>query len=147
MKVFSMSQRIYYKDLEPDAELIIKKGNMNSFYNEMVSSVAYFANPNLKWEKTRSTNIGLESSFLDNRLQLEMEYYHKKTVDAFMNKTISDINGYTSYVVNSGTITNSGFNFTVTATPIKLKNFYWIFVLLTLNLAQNIILWQIKIVR
>lgn len=25
MKVFSMSQRIYYKDLEPDAELIIKK--------------------------------------------------------------------------------------------------------------------------
>lgn len=108
-------------------ELIIKKGNMNSFYNEMVSSVAYFANPNLKWEKTRSTNIGLESSFLDNRLQLEMEYYHKKTVDAFMNKTISDINGYTSYVVNSGTITNSGFNFTVTATPIKLKNFYWIF--------------------
>ena len=108
-------------------ELIIKKGNMNSFYNEMTSTVAYFANPDLKWEKTRSTNIGLESSFFDNRLQLEMEYYHKKTVDAFMNKTISDINGYTSYVVNSGTITNSGFNFTVTATPIKWKDFYWIF--------------------
>lgn len=108
-------------------ELIIKKGNMNSFYNELTSSVAYFANPDLKWEKTRSVNVGLESSFFDNRLQFEMEYYYKKTSDAFMNKTISDVNGYTSYIVNSGTLTNSGFNFTLTATPIKWKDFYWIF--------------------
>lgn len=109
------------------SELIIKKGGMNSFYNELVSKVAYFANPDLKWEKTHSFNIGLESSFFDNRLQFETEYYYKKTTDAFLSKTISDINGYTSYVVNSGTITNSGFNFTLTATPIKMKNFYWIF--------------------
>ncbi len=108
-------------------ELIIKKGGMNSFYNEMTSSVAYFANPNLKWEKTHSVNVGLESSFLNNRLQLEVEYYHKKTTDAFMSKTIADINGYTSYVVNSGNIINSGYNFTLTATPVKLKDFYWIF--------------------
>lgn len=108
-------------------ELIIKKGNMNSFYNEFTSNVAYFANPNLKWEKTHSYNVGLESSFFDSRLQFEMEYYYKKTKDAFMNKTISDINGFTSYVVNSGDIMNQGFNFTLTATPIKTKNFYWIF--------------------
>lgn len=108
-------------------ELIIKKGGMNSFYNEMTSSVAYFANPDLKWEKTHSMNVGLESSFLNNRLQLEVEYYHKKTTDAFMSKTISDINGYTAYVVNSGNIINSGYNFTLTATPVKLKDFYWIF--------------------
>ena len=108
-------------------ELIIKKGGMNSFYNEMTSNVAYFANPNLKWEKTHSTNVGMEASFLDNRLQLELEYYHKKTTDAFMSKTIADINGYTSYVVNSGNIINSGYNFTLTATPVKLKDFYWIF--------------------
>lgn len=108
-------------------ELIIKKGNMNSFYDEFTSSAAYFANPDLKWEKTHSTNVGLEGSFLHSRLQVEMEYYYKKTTDAFMNKTISDVNGYTSYVVNSGNIVNKGFNFTVTATPVKLKDFYWIF--------------------
>ena len=108
-------------------ELVIKKGGMNSFYNEMTSEVAYFANPDLKWEKTHSFNIGTEASFFDNRLQFEAEYYYKNTTDAFLSKTISDINGYTSYIVNSGTITNSGFNFTLTATPIKLKNFYWIF--------------------
>ena len=66
-------------------------------------------------------------SFLNNRLQVETEYFHKKTTDAFLSKKIADINGFESYVVNSGTITNSGFNFTVTATPVKLKDFYWIF--------------------
>ena len=109
------------------SELVIRKGNMNAYYNEMTSSAAYFANPDLKWEKTHSSNVGLEASFLNNRLQFEAEYFYKKTTDAFLSKKIADINGFESYVVNSGTITNSGFNFTVTATPIKLKHFYWIF--------------------
>lgn len=109
------------------SELIIKKGQMDAYYNEMTSEVAAFANPDLDWEKTHSTNLGLEAGFFDGRLMFEAEYYYKKTTDAFMNKTISDINGYTSYVVNGGTVTNSGFNFTLTATPIKQKDFYWIF--------------------
>jgi len=108
------------------SELVIKKGSMDAYYGEMVSTAAYFANPDLEWEKTHSTNIGLDVALFDNRLQLETEFFHKRTTDAFMSKTISDINGYTSYVVNSGTITNYGFNFSVTATPVKLKNFYWI---------------------
>lgn len=109
------------------SKVIIKKGQMDSYYNEMTSTISSFANPDLDWEKTHSTNIGIEASFLDNRINLEAEYYYKKTTDAFMNKNISDVNGYTSYVINGGTITNSGFNFTLTATPIKLRNFYWIF--------------------
>ncbi len=109
------------------SELVIKKGNMNAYYGEMTSEAAYFANPDLKWEKTHSTNIGLEASLLDNRLQFEAEYFHKKTIDAFLSKKIADINGFDSYIVNSGTITNKGYNFTLTATPIKLKHFYWIF--------------------
>ncbi len=109
------------------SELVIKKGNMNAYYNEMTSTAAYFANPDLKWEKTHSTNVGLELSFLNNRLQLEAEYFYKKTTDAFLSKKIADINGFDSYIVNSGTITNKGFNFTITATPIKLRHFYWIF--------------------
>lgn len=109
------------------SELVIRKGNMDAYYNEMTSTAAYFANPDLKWEKTHSTNVGLELSVLNNRLQLEAEYFYKKTTDAFLSKKIADINGFESYIVNSGTITNSGFNFTITATPVKLRNFYWIF--------------------
>ena len=43
-----------------------------------------------------------------------------------MSKTISDVNGYTSYIVNSGTVINKGYNITLSATPIKLHHFYWI---------------------
>ncbi len=108
------------------SKLIIKKGQMNAYYKEMTSTVSNFANPDLDWEKTHSFNVGFEASVLDNRLQVETEYFYKKTTDAFMNKTISDVNGYSSYVVNGGTVTNSGYNFTLTATPVKLKDFYWI---------------------
>lgn len=107
-------------------QLVIRKGNLDAYYNEMTSTASALANPDLKWEKTRSVNLALESSLFNNRLQLEVEYFHKRTTDAFLSKTISDVNGFESYVVNSGTITNSGFNVSVTATPVKLKDFYWI---------------------
>ena len=108
-------------------DLIIRKGSMDAFYGEMVSTAAYFANPDLRWEKTRSANIGMEASVLDNRIQVEAEFYYKKTNDAFLSKVISDVNGFDSYVINSGTITNKGYNFTLTAIPVKQKDFYWIF--------------------
>ncbi len=107
-------------------KLVIKRGAVNTYYNELTSSVSSFANPDLRWEKTHSTNIGLESSFFHGRLQLGIEGYYKKTTDAFLDKTIADINGYNSYVVNSGTIINKGYNITFSATPVKLRNFYWI---------------------
>ena len=101
----------------------------------MTSTVANFANPDLKWEKTHSFNTGLEMAFLHNRLMMEVEYYHKLTVDAFMNKTISDVNGFTSYVVNSGKILNKGYNFSITATPVQTKN--WSIKSATTSTAQH----------
>lgn len=106
-------------------ELVLKKGAMNAYYGETQSVAHRFANPDLKWEKTRTVNFGLESSFLKGRLMVGMEYYCKKTVDAFMNKTISDVNGFTSYEVNSGIMENKGYNVNLTTTPVKLTNFYW----------------------
>ena len=106
--------------------MVIKKGTMDAYYREMVTTAAYFANPDLKWEKTHSANVGIESSFFAGRLQLGVELYHKRTTDAFMSKTISDVNGYTSYIVNSGTVINKGYNLNLSATPVKVRNFYWI---------------------
>lgn len=106
--------------------LTITKGALDTHYGEMISTVAGYANPDLKWEQTHSFNTGLEMAFLHNRLMMEVEYYHKMTVDAFMNKTISDINGFTSYVVNSGKILNKGYNISLTATPIQTKNWNWL---------------------
>ncbi|WP_321479478.1 SusC/RagA family TonB-linked outer membrane protein [uncultured Bacteroides sp.] len=107
--------------------MILQKGALDAYYNELVSTVSSFANPDLKWEKTHSYNTGIETSLLKNRLMFSIEYYYKKTTDAFMNKPISDINGYSSYIVNSGNLINQGYNISFTATPIRNKDFNWIF--------------------
>lgn len=106
--------------------MIIKKGSLNPTFKEFQSTVTSFSNPDLKWEKTRSFNVGVESAFFNNRVQIGAEYYFKRTEDAFMDKTISDINGYTKYTINSGTITNQGYNVTWSFTPVKVRDFYWI---------------------
>ncbi len=105
--------------------LTIRKGTMSSYYNEYTSTVEQRPNPNLKWEKTSSYNIGLDMSFFDRRLQMEISAYYKKTRDAFMNKNVSSVNGVTSYVINGGDVTNKGYSFDITATPIRTKNFRW----------------------
>lgn len=108
-------------------ELVIRKGSMSDYYGEMYSTVSSFANPDLQWEKTRSTNVGVEASLWGGRLMLGFEYYYKKTTDAFMDKPISDVNGFDSYVVNSGTVVNRGYNVNITATPVRIKDFNWLF--------------------
>ncbi len=108
------------------SEMTLSKGTVNTYYNELYSTVSAFANPYLKWEKTHSLNVGLEASLFNNRFMLLCEYYAKRTTNAFMNKNISDINGYTSYVVNSGSISNNGYNVSFTAVPISNSNINWI---------------------
>lgn len=106
--------------------MIIRKGSLNPVFKEFESTVSSFSNPNLRWEKTHSFNLGLETSFFNNRIQLGAEYYYKRTTDAFLDKTISDVNGYDSYTINSGTIVNKGYNITWSFTPVKKRDFYWI---------------------
>lgn len=105
--------------------MIIQKNPMNDFYGEFTASVSRNPNPNLKWERTNSYNLGLEMSVLNNRLQFEGSLYFKRTKDAFMSKGISTVNGYSSYIVNGGNISNDGFSVGITARPIMTKDWQW----------------------
>lgn len=105
--------------------LTLTRGSYSAYYNEPLSIVNQFANPNLNWEKTHSKNLGLDAVFFGGRFMVASEYYHKRTVDAFMKKAIADINGYDSYTVNSGEIVNKGYNINFTAVPIRHDHFRW----------------------
>lgn len=105
--------------------MIIKKGALDAYYGEFTSTVSRNPNPNLKWEKTTSVNLGFDLAFLNNRLELEGDFYFKRTKDAFMTKTISTINGYQSYVVNGGNISNDGFSVSITGRPIQTRDWQW----------------------
>ena len=106
-------------------EMTIKKGAMNTYYNSYYSTVNSYPNPSLKWETTKSYNIGLDMSLFDNRLEMETSCYYKKTQNAFMTKKISSINGIESYVINGGDVTNKGYSVDVTCTPIRNRDFRW----------------------
>lgn len=104
------------------SQMIIQKGSTANRYNEYTSSVVSFANPDLKWEKTASTNVTLDFSLLNNKINGSVSYYYKKTKDAFMTKTVSEINGVTEYVINSGILENQGVELSFNFTPINQAN-------------------------
>jgi len=69
-------------------------------------------NPNVKWETTSQTDIGLELSVLQSRLTFEMDYYVKKTSDMLLQLPAPLSAGYpTTSFTNAGGVKNSGFEF------------------------------------
>lgn len=103
-------------------ELIIKQGSLDPITQEYYSTIAYYPNPNLKWEKNGETNISLDFAVLKNKISGTVTYFYKKTKNAFLNKNVADINGVTSYTVNSGTIENRGIEVAFSFTPISSLN-------------------------
>lgn len=107
--------------------LIIKQGTVDPMYNENVSTIARYPNPNLKWEQTRSYDLGLEMSFLNSRLRIEGSLYFKRTEDCFTNVKVSSVNGVYNYTMNGGDLKNDGYSISLSATPVKTENFQWLF--------------------
>ena len=99
--------------------LIVQRKGTHWAFNELYSSIKYYPNPHLKWEKTSTYNIELEYSLFNNKLVGNFSYYYRHTTDAFMSKTVSRINGVSSYTVNQGTLNNQGFEFDINYTPIE----------------------------
>ena len=91
-------------------------------------------NPNLKWETTGQFNVGIDFGWLDNRLQLTVEYYYKRTRDLLQNVTIPSSSGFGNQLVNSGNVTNQGVEVTLSFDAIKRRAFKWNF---SANFALN----------
>lgn len=83
------------------------------------------ANPDLKWETTDQADAGLDIGFLNNRISLTFDYYYKRTRDLLQNVTIPSSSGFSQMMVNSGYVTNQGFEFTFGAEVIDSKDWKW----------------------
>ena len=83
------------------------------------------ANSELKPETTQSIEVGTELAFLDNRVGLDLTYYNEETRDQIMPVQLSRGTGYTSRLVNAGTVRNDGFEALIRATPVRRDGFAW----------------------
>ena len=92
-------------------------------------TVAYYilnkANPELKWEKTASYNVGISSGFFKGRLNVTFDAYYKKTTDLLLQVPVEGVTGYDTSLRNIGAVTNKGVELEVGAILIDRKDLKW----------------------
>jgi TonB-linked SusC/RagA family outer membrane protein len=82
-------------------------------------------NPNLVNELTTEFEVGFLVKLLGNRLSIDAAYYDRTTENQIFNVPVSAATGYTSRLLNAGTMKNSGLELQINGTPIKTDNFRW----------------------
>lgn len=83
------------------------------------------ANGNLRPERTKSNEYGIEATLFKGRAGFDVSYYEAKTFDQIFAVSVSTATGYNSKFLNSGTVQNRGWEATVYVTPVKTRDFSW----------------------
>ncbi|MDY6301107.1 MAG: SusC/RagA family TonB-linked outer membrane protein [Bacteroidales bacterium] len=82
-------------------------------------------NPYLKPETTRSTEVGLELRFIQNRLKFDIAYYTNNSYDLILSPRGPQSTGYIFTSYNAGNVYNKGLEISLSGTPIQHENFIW----------------------
>lgn len=110
--------------------------NGNTVYN----SDGRMGNPDLRWEKQKQLNVGLEIAVLNNRLSFSADYYNIVNEDLLMERTLTNMTGYKTIVENVGELKNYGAEFSINGRIIENKDFTW-------NVSGNISFNKNKITK
>lgn len=86
-------------------------GQDKTYIDGMVQ--AFLPNPNLKWETSKQTDIGIDLGFFNNKLMLTADYYIKKSSDFLLEIQMPGQTGFTKATRNVGSVKNNGFEFSV----------------------------------
>ena len=91
-----------------------------------------YGNPDLKWETTTTTNVGIDFSLFKDRLTGSVDYFNKKTTDVLFEQTIAQPAPSGKIWVNlDGEVVNSGVEIMVTGNLMRSKDINW-------NLSTNV---------
>jgi TonB-linked SusC/RagA family outer membrane protein len=83
------------------------------------------ANPNLKWERTAQTDIGVDVGLLADRITVNGNLYDKKTTNVLLSLPIPAISGYSTYSSNAGVISNKGYEVGIHTVNLRGKGVTW----------------------
>ncbi len=96
--------------------------------------VSTLPNQNLRWEKTRTAEIGLDLGFLNNRFNLSLTYYNRLTMDKYSSLTLPQTTGFSSVTYNNGQYRNAGLEIDLQSTLLNTRDFKWT---LNANITYN----------
>ncbi len=83
------------------------------------------ANPDLKWESTKMLNLGINTTLLKGRLDFALDWYNTKTTDLLLYVSIAQSTGFTTVLLNSGSLSNKGVDFETNFKVINNTKFKW----------------------
>ena len=81
-------------------------------------------NDSLGWEKSRNFNVGFDW-YMYNRVNLNVEYYHKYTSSLIFDMPASAVTGFSSYTSNIGNLLNNGLEIEISSRNFERENFTW----------------------
>ena len=105
-----------------------------ALYGNPLTRSASRGNPDLKEERKKEFEIGLDLRFLNNDLSLSATYYNNETVDGLLELPTPPSNGYSEEYRNAATITNKGMEIDLNATLLRKENWFWS---MNLNFTTN----------
>lgn len=82
-------------------------------------------NPELSWEETESINLGFDLSLLKNRIDINVDFWEKKTTGLLATTPLPEESGFTGIIRNVGAVDNRGVDFNISGTIVDSKNFTW----------------------
>jgi TonB-linked SusC/RagA family outer membrane protein len=102
-------------------------GTANYNFNNALS-IGYaptrIANPNLKWETTAQTDIGIDLGLFTNRIVITADWYKKKTSDLLYNVPLPISSGYSTSLQNIGKVQNEGYELGINTVNVD-RAFRW----------------------
>ncbi|WP_243732536.1 SusC/RagA family TonB-linked outer membrane protein [Pedobacter metabolipauper] len=121
------------------ARLIYGAQNSSYFYynGEWITAIGPVQNdnPNLKWERTATLNIGMDFGLFKNKLSGTIDVYNKKTTDLIAPYQVSTTQyPFNVLTANVGAMTNKGIELSLNTTPVRTSNFSWN---TAINLSHN----------
>jgi len=115
-------------EIPPYAALSLLGSGYRAVWNDAAvggTGLNRLANPDLRWEKTAQSDIGVELGLFNNRIMIEADLYYRKTTDMLLDAPVPQSSGYAIIRKNVGSMENKGIEFTLTSVNIQSNNVTW----------------------
>lgn len=98
----------------------------NTIYGDLSGLyLSQLASPDLKWETTNQTDVGLEVNAFQDKIVLVIDYYNKQTNDILLSRPLPPSSGFASIMDNIGAMENKGIEIGLQTKNMDKQDFIW----------------------
>jgi len=115
-------------EIPPYSSLSLLGSGYAAIWNESRvggTGINRLANPDLRWERTAQSDIGVEIGLFQNRVSLEADVYYRKTTDMLLDAPVPQTSGYATIRRNIGSMENRGLELMLNTINIESEKLTW----------------------